>query len=113
MRLLNSRDAVLIRLSSGDDAEDGFWVKADKENGIEIHGNNSRSLLFGVYSFLKQFAGCRWFHPAEEIAGSGKILRPGLRTPWVEKPAIPRRSIFPEDKCFTLSLMQKFIEWAP
>lgn len=111
-RLLNGRGHDLIRLSSGDDAEDGFRIFR-KRDGIEIHGNNSRSLLFGIYAFLKRHAGCRWFHPGEEIAPKQVQLRIDLRKPWSEKPTIARRYIFPEDKVFTLSLMQKFIEWAP
>jgi len=102
----------VLRLDSGQDARDGFGIRRAAD-GVEIYGNNSRSLLFAVYAFLKRYAGCRWFAPGEEIAPRLRDLRVDLPRPWTEQPTIPRRYIFPEGKLFSLSLMRRFIAWAP
>lgn len=109
---LAGRHPMTIRLESGHDEADGFRI-TQSARGIDIHGNNDRSLLFAVYAFLKRYAGCRWFEPDEEIAPQQRELRVSLPRPWSETPTIAQRYIFPERKDFSCALMKRFIAWAP
>ena len=45
--------------------EDGFLLYSDGENFI-IRGEDSRGTLFGVYTFLEEYLGVRWFTPTLE-----------------------------------------------
>ncbi len=46
-------------------AEDGFLLYSDGENLI-IRGEDDRGTLFGVYTFLEEYLGVRWFTPTLE-----------------------------------------------
>lgn len=46
-------------------AEDGFLLDTDGENFI-IRGEDDRGTLFGVYTFLEEYLGVRWFTPTLE-----------------------------------------------
>jgi len=46
--------------------EDGFLLHSDGENFI-IRGEDSRGTLFGVYTFLEEYLGVRWFTPTLEV----------------------------------------------
>ncbi len=45
--------------------EDGFLLYSDGENFI-IRGEDSRGTLYGVYTFLEEYLGVRWFTPTLE-----------------------------------------------
>ncbi|MBQ6898075.1 MAG: DUF4838 domain-containing protein [Clostridia bacterium] len=45
--------------------EDGFLLYSDGENFI-IRGEDDRGTLFGVYTFLEEYLGVRWFTPTLE-----------------------------------------------
>ena len=45
--------------------EDGFLLYSDGENFI-IRGEDSRGTLYGVYTFLEEYLGVRWFTPKLE-----------------------------------------------
>lgn len=45
--------------------EDGFLLYCDGENFI-IRGEDDRGTLFGVYTFLEEYLGVRWFTPTLE-----------------------------------------------
>ncbi len=45
--------------------EDGFLLYCDGENFI-IRGEDSRGTLYGVYTFLEEYLGVRWFTPKLE-----------------------------------------------
>ncbi len=45
--------------------EDGFLLYSDGENLI-IRGEDSRGTLYGVYTFLEEYLGVRWFTPTLE-----------------------------------------------
>ena len=45
--------------------EDGFLLHSDGENFI-IRGEDSRGTLYGVYTFLEEYLGVRWFTPKLE-----------------------------------------------
>lgn len=44
---------------------DSYLIRADK-NGMFIVGATPRAVLFGVYGFLEDHLGMRWFYPGEE-----------------------------------------------
>ncbi|MBR3955965.1 MAG: DUF4838 domain-containing protein [Clostridia bacterium] len=46
--------------------EDGFWLTSDGENFF-IVGEDSRGTLYGVYTFLEEYLGVRWFTPKLEV----------------------------------------------
>ena len=61
--------------------EDGFWVYATlrgDEACMRICGGNGRGVLYGVYKFLEEYAGVRYFTPdLEEIPEGDIVLRDG------------------------------------
>ena len=61
--------------SLGDDA---YRVTAvvgeDKTEGISIVGGNGRGILYGVYGFLEEYAGVRFFTPELEICEAGDVV---------------------------------------
>ena len=72
--------SFVLRLE-GNAAEDRFGLRADpRKKQVTITGSNPRSVLFGVYGFLKEFLGVRWLRPGR----GGEMLE---RKPLV---AIPR-----------------------
>ena len=46
--------------------EDGFWLTSDGENFF-ILGEDNRGTLYGVYTFLEDYLGVRWFTPTLEV----------------------------------------------
>ncbi len=55
-------------------AEDGFLLYSDGNNLI-IRGEDSRGTLFGVYTFLEEYLGVRWFTPTlEKVPESDDII---------------------------------------
>ncbi len=52
-------------------AEDGFLLDTDGENFI-IRGEDDRGTLFGVYTFLEEYLGVRWFTPTLERVPENK-----------------------------------------
>ena len=54
--------------------EDGFLLYSDGENFI-IRGEDDRGTLFGVYTFLEEYLGVRWFTPTlERVPESDDIV---------------------------------------
>ncbi|MBR3767323.1 MAG: DUF4838 domain-containing protein [Clostridia bacterium] len=54
--------------------EDGFLLYSDGENFI-IRGEDSRGTLYGVYTFLEEYLGVRWFTPTlEKVPESDDIV---------------------------------------
>lgn len=102
----------LIILDSGDKQKDGFRV-AIKNNQLHIYGYNPRSLLFGVYAFLKRYCGCGWFYPGHEYIPLVKDVCIRLQRPWIQKPNIQKRGIYPEGQKFSVKWIKALIDWAP
>ena len=54
--------------------EDGFLLYSDGKNFI-IRGEDSRGTLYGVYTFLEEYLGVRWFTPTlEKVPESEDII---------------------------------------
>ncbi|MBQ4244054.1 MAG: hypothetical protein II702_03975, partial [Clostridia bacterium] len=55
-------------------AEDGFLIFSDGSHLI-IRGGSERGTLYGVYTFLEEYLGVRWFTPKlEEVPESKDII---------------------------------------
>lgn len=50
----------------GDITDDGFMI-VSQNNKIYITGSHVRGTLYGVYEFLEEYLGCRFFSPTVEI----------------------------------------------
>lgn len=56
---------------------DGSYHIKSIENGIEITGAGERGTLYGVYRFLEEFAGCRYFDSEQSIqSNTGRLEIP-------------------------------------
>lgn len=53
-----------FKLVAGNDDRDGFEISYD-DNMVLIHGNNPRSVLYGVYALLEDGFGIRYYHNGE------------------------------------------------
>ena len=53
--------------------DDGFMLVSD-EKRLFITGTHPRGTLYGVYEFLEEYAGCRFFSPELEVIPSGEEL---------------------------------------
>lgn len=54
--------------------EDGFLLYSDGENFL-IRGEDSRGTLYGVYTFLEEYLGVRWFTPElERVPESDDVI---------------------------------------
>ena len=53
-------------LPDNDLTDDGFMI-VSRENLIFITGTHPRGTLFGVYEFLEEYLGCRFFSPEVEV----------------------------------------------
>lgn len=51
--------------------EDGFRLYSDGEHFV-ISGSTSRGTLYGVYTFLEEYLGVRWFTPELEVVPESK-----------------------------------------
>lgn len=67
---------VRICLDS-DIGRDGFRISVTDEDTLEIAGGNGRGVNYGVYNFLKKYAGMRFFMPDLETLGDGDIVVDG------------------------------------
>ena len=67
-RSLSDADAHAIRLdaSEPDAGPDGFRLLSGG-TGLCILGGDSRGTLYGVYTFLEEYLGVRWFTPTLEV----------------------------------------------
>ncbi len=53
---------------------EGFWLYADGAD-LLIAGGDSRGTLYGVYTFLEEYLGVRWFTPALEVVPEQNAVR--------------------------------------
>ena len=54
------------KLNADEIKEDGFYLYSDGTHFI-IFGQDSRGTLYGVYTFLEEYLGVRWFTPTLEV----------------------------------------------
>ncbi len=74
-RKIEEKTAIFVGLGAckaegftpdGDLTDDGFMIRTTA-NGICITGSHVRGTLYGVYEFLEEFLGCRFFSPTVEV----------------------------------------------
>lgn len=74
--------------SPDDDLTDDGFMMVSKENTIYITGTNERGTLYGVYEFLEESLGCRFFSPeVETIPQHAEMRIPAMnlkRVPLIE-----------------------------
>jgi hypothetical protein len=103
-------DGATIRLDHGQEQEDGFTWQA-KSDGVELHGQSARGLLYAVYGFLEAL-GCRWVSPGvggERLPrGTEFHLPDGLVS---EAPALPGRCLIVGHYAF-MQNVEDWIVWA-
>ena len=60
---------------------DGYWL-LEEDDKIYIQGDNDRGVLYGVYGFLEDVLGCRFYTSMVEYVPQRSTLTPvGLRWP--------------------------------
>lgn len=77
--------------------EDGYYLSIQKDV-IIIGGQNGRGVLYGVYSFLEKYIGCRWY--SSEVSFIPKLNKKQL--PFIEEsytPIVKWREVFYYDLC--------------
>lgn len=79
--LESQKEIVLGKISDEKVTDDGFMIISDCED-LCIYGGSSRGTLYGVYTFLEEYLGVRWFTPTLEVVPEnnsiiidGNILR--------------------------------------
>ena len=77
--------------------EDGYYLNIQKD-AIVIGGQNGRGVLYGVYSFLEKYVGCRWY--SSEVFFIPLLNKKQL--PFVEEsytPIVKWREVYYYDLC--------------
>ena len=82
-----AQDASVDRAALGGD---GYVIKVEDEKLI-IAGGEKRGTLYGVYAFLEDFLGCRWFTKELEIVPSINTITVKRSTSVWDKPAFAFR----------------------
>ena len=65
---------LFIDETLGDDCFSIDAILQGEEASMTIRGGNGRGVLYGVYKFLEQYAGVRYFTPTLEIVPEGDIV---------------------------------------
>ena len=73
--------------------DDGYRICTDKNcsEGLSIVGGNGRGVLYGVYRFLEEYAGIRFFTPTLEVIPDGDIRFDEINIEYT--PVFEKRSI--------------------
>ncbi len=66
-------DTDIVSVDTSEIKEDGFILYSDGEY-FAIAGPNSRGTLYGVYTFLEEYLGVRWFTPKLEVVPESKDI---------------------------------------
>lgn len=66
-------DTDIVSVDTSEIKEDGFRLYSDGEY-FAIAGPNSRGTLYGVYTFLEEYLGVRWFTPKLEVVPESKDI---------------------------------------
>lgn len=80
-------------IDRSDLGDDGFAIKVVDEK-LVIAGGEKRGTLYGVYTFLEEFLGCRWYSKDFEIVPAINEITVKRSTNITQKPAFTFRDIF-------------------
>lgn len=63
----------IVDINRSEIAEDGFMLYSDGKH-LFIAGSDNRGTLYGVYTFLEEYLGVRWFTPELEVVPENKDI---------------------------------------
>ena len=84
--------------------QDGFLIKTDNKR-LVIAGGNKKGTLYGVYTFLEKYLGCRMYSPKVKIIPKQKRIELGEIND-LQVPAIEYRSIN-----YKVSWDAEYVDW--
>lgn len=110
-RMLPPSHPFSVRLTvSGQEPLDGFSVRIGAEGG-EISGANDRSVLLGVYDYLRRL-GCRFLGPGEASETVPAISAEALPASYERRASFRHRGVCIEG-ADSLENILAFIDWLP
>ena len=89
---------------------DGFWVNMDADGG-SITGKNPRSVLLGVYDYLR-YLGCRFLSYVKETEVIPKVSREKLAAAYEKTASFGHRGVCIEGADSVENVLD-FIDWLP
>ncbi|MEI6580478.1 MAG: DUF4838 domain-containing protein, partial [Eubacteriales bacterium] len=89
----NREDAGTFTVDRAALGDDGFNIKVAGQK-LVIAGGEKRGTLYGVYTFLEDFLGCRWYSKDFELVPSVKKVTLKLSADVTQKPAFTFRDVY-------------------
>ncbi len=89
----NRENAETYSVDRGLLGDDGYRIFV-YEDSLVIAGGEKRGTLYGVYTFLEDFYGCRFYSKDFELVPTVETLTVKLSTDVEEKPAFTLRSVY-------------------
>ena len=68
-----SLEKGIVDINRSEIAQDGFMLHSDGKH-LFIAGSDNRGTLYGVYTFLEEYLGVRWFTPELEVVPENKDI---------------------------------------
>lgn len=68
-----SLEKEIVDINRSEIAKDGFMLHSDGKH-LFIAGSDNRGTLYGVYTFLEEYLGVRWFTPELEVVPENKDI---------------------------------------
>ena len=68
-----SLEKGIVDINRSEIAKDGFMIHSDGKH-LFIAGSDNRGTLYGVYTFLEEYLGVRWFTPELEVVPENKDI---------------------------------------
>lgn len=68
-----SLEKGIVDINRSEIAKDGFMLHSDGKH-LFIAGSDNRGTLYGVYTFLEEYLGVRWFTPELEVVPENKDI---------------------------------------
>lgn len=68
-----SLEKGIVDINRSEIAQDGFMLYSDGKH-LFIAGSDNRGTLYGVYTFLEEYLGVRWFTPELEVVPENKDI---------------------------------------
>ncbi|HOB85393.1 MAG TPA: DUF4838 domain-containing protein [Bacteroidales bacterium] len=97
-------DKLGIEINFNELGEDGFIIKTDSLRLI-IAGGSKKGTLYGVYTFLEKYLGCRMYAPGVKIIPQKERIEVGILND-KEVPAIKYRTIH-----YKVTWDQEYADW--
>jgi len=97
-------DELRITVSLNELKEDGFVIRTDSLR-LTIAGGNDKGTLYGVYTFLEKYLGCRMYSPKVKIIPQQKRIAIGMLND-LQVPVITFRDVH-----YKVSWDAEYTEW--